>query len=144
MAEHRRVEPRQIGGTVMATDPERSQQVVDDAERRARAWRPAPEAGFGDVLGRAPPRGELADTPAEPRRDGQPKGNAEAEARDVAPSSSTAPANAPANAPAQARSVTRASPRAPDPRARLLHARLDEAAATRPGSSSTPTPPSRK
>ncbi len=138
MAEHRRVEPRQIAGTGMATDPERIQQVVDDAERRARAWRPAPEAGFGDVLGRAPPRGELADAPSAPRRDAAGDGDA------------TGPAPAPGRAAAPPRPVNRPSPRAPDPRARLLHARLDEAARAAPSANgaatSTPmtTPPARK
>jgi hypothetical protein len=71
MADHRRVEPRHIVGTGMATDPERIQQVPDRSDN-------------------APP-----------------------------------PTIAPAAATATPRPVTRVSPRAPDPRARLLHARLD-------------------
>jgi hypothetical protein len=107
MADHRRVEPRHIVGTGMATDPERIQQVADEAERRARAWRPPPEAAFDEVLGRAPARGELADAVPDRSDDAPP------------------PTIAPAAATATPRPVTRVSPRAPDPRARLLHARLD-------------------
>lgn len=149
MAEHRRVEPRQIAGTGMATDPERIQQVIDDAERRSRAWRPAPEAGFGDVLGRAPPRGELADAtsgpPLDPDGDRAGTGPGPSDALASVTPAAEAASGRPFSPP---RPVTRPSPRAPDPRARLLNARLDQRAQPAPMATSiptpTPTPPSRK
>lgn len=67
MAEHRRVEPRGIVGTGMATDPERIRDVEDEHERRARAWRSPPERGFGDVLAEAPARGALEDDATDDR-----------------------------------------------------------------------------
>jgi hypothetical protein len=59
MAEHRRVEPRGIIGTGMATDPERLRTIEEEHERHRRAWRNAPEIEgrptFGDVLSVTPP-----------------------------------------------------------------------------------------
>jgi len=126
MAEdHRRVEPRQIVGTGMATDPDRIVRVQQDAERTARAWRDAPEESFGDVLQRAP-----ASTTT---------------ALEGAPTTTTAPQPPPpAAAPATTKPSTRITPRAPDPRARQLHALLDAGAAkARVPDTSTDTPPTR-
>lgn len=52
--DHRRVEPRGIVGTGMLTDPERIAALEREAARRERAWRDAPERGFGAVLEEAP------------------------------------------------------------------------------------------
>jgi hypothetical protein len=142
MAEHRRVEPRQIAGTGMATDPERIQQVVDDAERHTRAWRPAPGVGFGDVLDRTPARSELADATSGPRRSGQPSTGTDTDTDTDADGREAAPSAPPAGPkpPARPRLPNRPSPRAPDPRARVLHARLDDAAEARPETSAKPPP----
>lgn len=70
MAQHRRVEAR-IGiiGTGMASDVERLRDVEADQERKERAWRAAPEKGFGEVLTEAPAKGELEnETPDDPRK----------------------------------------------------------------------------
>jgi hypothetical protein len=61
---HKRVEPRNIVGTGMATDAERVQSLEDEVARRERAWRNAPERGFGEVLSETPGKEqELADVP---------------------------------------------------------------------------------
>ncbi len=133
----------------MASDPERLQKVAADAERHQRTWREAPEASFGDVMGRVPARGELNTPEAPPRRR---RDADEGEAADAPPQEATgtpvekgateATPKAPTKAPAKV------SPRAPDPRARALHAALDRqagrapTAAPRPSSSAVnETPP---
>jgi hypothetical protein len=132
MSEHRRVEPRTIAGTGMATDPERIHAVAAEAERHARAWRPVRDAAFDDVLERAPPKGELADVSASSIA---PTAPAEPNAKQVAgappPEKDPRGAGPVVAREDQAASATerpltrRLSPRAPDPRERLLHARLD-------------------
>ncbi len=105
MAEdHRRVEPRQIVGTGMATDPSRIEDIEREAERKKRAWRNAPEQAFGDVLSRAP------------------------KATDVDVVEEDAPEDAEVAAAEEkaAKPQARLSPRAPDPRAKHLHALLDK------------------
>jgi hypothetical protein len=114
----------------MATDPERIHAVAAEAERHARAWRPARDAAFGDVLERAPAKGELADVSAPSPA---PSAPAAPDAKEVAPPLEKDPRGArpvvvseDQAAPAAERPLTRRmSPRAPDPRERLLHARLD-------------------
>ncbi len=54
--EHRRVEPRGVVGSGMLTDPERIEQLAQDAERKERSWREAPKRKFGEVLSEAPAR----------------------------------------------------------------------------------------
>jgi hypothetical protein len=61
MAEHRRVEPRGIAGSGMATDPDRIREIEEEYERRQRAWRDRPERRFDDVLEEAPPKAEEAE-----------------------------------------------------------------------------------
>jgi hypothetical protein len=73
--DHRRVEPRGIVGTGMATDPERIQDVQDEYDRHLRSWRDAPKKSFGQVLEEGP-------QPDESEREGE--GAAE-EAAKVAP-----------------------------------------------------------
>ena len=124
MAEdHRRVESRHIVGTGMATDPERLQEISDEAARRERAWRDAPERGFGEVLQTAPAKGALADDveadPRQQKKEGDPEAAAEEEA------------------PKKKATSSKPLPRLPDPRERLVRARL----AALQGSPA-PTPPS--
>src|SRR5687768_484961 len=61
MAQHRRVEPRGIIGTGMATDADKIRDIEHEQEKRVRTWHDAPERGFGDVLAEAPAKGELED-----------------------------------------------------------------------------------
>jgi hypothetical protein len=159
MAEHRRVEPRQIVGTGMASDPERFRSVDEEKERRARAWRDPPEKGFGAVLEEAPARGELEDEPAE----GQPGRRAPRGRRDPRdekpPSEAAALSTAalagsdgdaaqerdgPPTPEVKARTPARSLPRVPpDPRERLLREQLRASARASP-SRSTDTPPTGK
>lgn len=119
MAEHRRVEPRLgLAGTGMAADVESVEQLEGKYQRRARAWREAPEKSFGAVLDDADAQGELADEDhPDPRRrpSRPPEAPSEAQmaaAANEAPIKSDAPTQAPA----------RNGPRVPpDPRAALLH-----------------------
>lgn len=133
MAEdHRRIESRSIVGTGMATDPERLEQIENEAARRERAWRDQPPEAFGAILGRAPPRGDLADavTPdkrRQPVNDTRDDDDVDTSTADATPASTKAPPALP----------ERQSLRAPDPRERLLHARL---AATTKTPSLTSTP----
>jgi hypothetical protein len=115
--DHRRVEPRSIVGTGMATQPDRIAHIEDEAARRERAWREAPEERFGDVLGRAPARGDMLDADVPDRR-------RRAQATE-APTSST-PLAAASATPAQPEPPrpTRLTPRAPDPREQQLRAVL--------------------
>ena len=110
--QHRRVEPRYIVGTGMATDPERIDRIKHDVDRRERDTRQQPVEGFGDVLGRAPPRGELADEPS----------------AGPASVSSTASLSSTSGASPVRRAPARTTLRAPDPRARQLHAQLNKGA----------------
>jgi hypothetical protein len=138
--DHRRVEPRQIVGSGMATDPERIERITDDAARRERAWRPSPATSFGAVLQHTPARSDPAhdearhpsDRPdAEPgfANDGE-RSTSEPEVR-VTPKPTAKPA----------RRLLRATVRGPDPRERLLHAQLEARAATeRSASRSNATP----
>ncbi len=101
----------------MATDPERLQRVADEAERHTRTWRESPEESFGQVMGRAPAKGELDDTPPPKAPKGDADGggdNSDAENAGAVASSAKPP-----------KTPAKVSLRAPDPRARLLHAALD-------------------
>lgn len=158
MAEHRRVEPRGIVGTGMATDPERIREVEDEHERRARVWRAPPERGFGDVLAEAPPRGRLEDDAdgGDERRRRRPSGqaNAAAQADAGAPAQAgegpTSPAPAAGTPPAKQATppaavagqrgkpiTSKPLPRVlPDPREILLRKQLD---APKPQARTPPT-----
>lgn len=124
MAGHRRVEPRTaLAGTGMATDVDRVQDLEGDYERRARAWREAPERGFGEVLDQSPARGQLEEDEAQdPRRRPQRPPTAPSEV-DMA---KAAAASAAAEPPAR-ELPARAAPRVrPDPRAVALHRQLEK------------------
>ncbi|MDP2341566.1 MAG: hypothetical protein Q8O67_11440 [Deltaproteobacteria bacterium] len=138
MAEdHRRVETRQIVGTGMATDPARLQEISDEAARRERAWRDAPVRGFGEVIQSAPAKGALADdVEPDPRqaRAPQPEPTPEESATPALPAAKKATSSKPL-------------PRVPDPRERLMRARMAaiEGAAKlpapqTPGESASPPP----
>jgi hypothetical protein len=107
----------------MASDPERIDRVRHDAERRERDTRPQPAEGFGDVLGRAPARAELADE-APRQRSGDPT--------DQADPTTTAAPKEPTPDKSPRRGPERTTPRAPDPRAKLLHAQLAQRAPSPP------------
>ena len=96
----------------MVNDPDRLAQIAADAARTERAWREPPPEGFGSVLDRSPARGEMADA-VEPDR------------RRRKPDEPVVDAVAEAAPPAKPTTTTRQSPRAPDPRERLLRAQLD-------------------
>jgi hypothetical protein len=124
---HRRVESRQIVGTGMATDPERIEELKLEQERRARAWRDAPEVGFGDVLEQAPARGTLeGDEDAAPdrRRKKPVTASSESSVAEAAAAEPTEPPPVRQEVPAPAKPQLPRVP--PDPRARLLNARLDQ------------------
>jgi hypothetical protein len=130
--DHRRVEARtNLAGTGMAVDPRRIHDIEDEAARRERITRGAPQVAFGAVLQRAPARGATDDEPPPPPPEGEP-----ADERDTA---SATPASAPAAAPSTApagparRAPLRSAVRAPDPRARQLHAQLLQARPDRKG-----------
>jgi hypothetical protein len=127
--DHRRVEPRSIVGTGMATGPERLAQIEQDAARMQRAWREAPEERFGDVLGRSPARADMVDADVPDRRRAAAQA-AEAEAAATTP----APAATTTQQPPR---PTRLSPRAPDPREQQLRNAL-AARQTPPSTSGTP------
>jgi hypothetical protein len=154
MAEHRRVESRGIVGTGMTTDPDRIREVEEDAERKKRSWRNAPEKGFGDVLEKAPPKGELADEESEdPRKKKKPEppsaAPSEAALADAAlggsaPASSTpAPvALADATSGAPEKSAKAALPRVPkDPREAMLRKLLEANKNKPPNAFDVNTPP---
>lgn len=143
MAEdHRRVEPRSIVGTGMATDPERLDQIRDDAARRERASRPH-ELVFGAVLQTAPARGSLEDA-FEPDARKQPAADAATEGTDAADSTATAAPDASSSTtPAKKPLSSKPKPSLPDPRERLLRARMAalEGAAKKMEPLSSETPP---
>jgi len=125
--DHRRVETRQIVGSGMATDPERIEQVRHDAERRERDTREQPAEAFGDVLGRAPARADLADASGTRPRPGPPAAASAALPAGGASSGPTPDSPQPPRRPPE-----RTTPRAPDPRAKLLHAQLSQRSPSRP------------
>ena len=134
MAEHRRVESRGIVGTGMASDPDRIRELDDEKARKERAWRDAPEKGFGDVLKDAPARGELADDDGDPRNHKRPRdGAAEAAmaAAAIEPggaSASSTPAVGAPSTPAPSAPPATALPRVPrDPREAMLRKKLEAA-----------------
>jgi hypothetical protein len=139
MAEHRRVEPRNIVGTGMTADPERIRDIEDEHERRARAWREAPERGFGDVLEKAPAKGELIDEDAEDPRKRKRKDVTAAPGEPSAPAPVQLDAPAPASAaPAPSKPLPRVPP---DPRERALRAKLAQNLAQPKLATSGDTPP---
>lgn len=121
MAEHRRVEPRMgLAGTGMATDVDRLKDIEGEYARRARAWRDAPEKGFGEVLEDAPSKGELEEEEhADPRRRPKrpPEAPAEVEMAKAAAVAAPLPAQ-PSQPPAAKKAGSRLPP---DPRAAALH-----------------------
>jgi hypothetical protein len=136
--DHRRVEARtNLAGTGMAVDPRRIHDIEDEAARRERIARGAPQLAFGAVLQRAPARGTTDDEPPPPRPRGEEADEDDGDDQQAAPT--TAPTNAPAaptsTAPAGAarRAPLRSAVRAPDPRARQLHAQLLQARPDRKG-----------
>jgi hypothetical protein len=136
MAEdHRRVEPRNIVGTGMATDPERLEQISDEAQRRERASRAAPEQSFGAVLQTAPAKATLADAVVPDPRKAAPAADGEdADGRDGDDGEAQKKKK-----PASSKPL----PSLPDPRERLLRQRLAalEGVAQKMPSLSTETPP---
>ena len=151
MAEHRRVESRGvIVGTGMLSDVDRIRDVEADKERKERAWRNAPERGFGDVLSTAPAKAELEeeehDDPRKKRPPPELPANAPAPV-DMATSSLTDVAKE-ATKDAKQRAASKPGkgdpslPKfAPDPRERMLRAQLAKNLAAPKGSSSVDTPP---
>jgi hypothetical protein len=153
MAEHRRVEPRGIVGTGMAADPEKIREVEHEYDRRARAWRPTPEKGFGDVLAEAPARGALEDAgEGDPRRqkkrpDGAPpEPSMSAEAlRDAPAADATKDKPEKQDKPKDAARSSRPVPRLPpDPRERLLRGELERRMRAPAPPSTMDTPPTGK
>jgi hypothetical protein len=146
MAEdHRRVEARQIVGTGMATDAERITQVADEAARRERAWRNVPELSFGEVLVHTPARavggGDNEERDERDERGRRDPRDQRADARDASASDrapDTAEPRASTSTKAPPRPPLRPALRAPDPRARLLHAQL-AARTPAPTTKQTPT-----
>lgn len=144
MAEHRRVEPRGvIVGTGMLTDVDRIRDVEADKERKERAWRNAPEVGFGEVLTTAPAKGELEDEPQDDPRKKKPPPQlpaaapapvdmASAALTDVKPSSSSS----------SSVKGRKDLPRVPrDPRERMLREQLAKNQASPKGATTNDTPP---
>ncbi len=137
MAEHRRVEPRGIVGTGMSTDPEKIQELEEEAARHKRAWHKAPEKGFGDVLKDAPARAVLADEDEAPARPGKrPTGAPDAAA--MATGAMEAPDAAAPAAEAPGKAVPRVPP---DPREALLRKKLARAPTAPKPVFATDTPP---
>jgi hypothetical protein len=142
----------------MATDPERVQQLEEEAARRERIWRKPAEQGFGDVLKSTPARASAEDAPAPEAEsdggagvDGRPpqdaQGPATAQASPAKPQDAADSARQPTAAPALDRS-TKTAGLPPDPRARALHKLLDNGGAertsrpsARPLAASGETPP---
>jgi hypothetical protein len=142
MAQHRRVEPRGvIVGTGMLSDVDRIRDVEAEKERKERAWRNAPEKGFGDVLAEAPPKGELEDEPHDDPRKKKPPADA-APAPPAASAAAPAPVEMP-SAGAKANVKGRKDlPKVPrDPRERLLREQLAKAQARPQGTTTNDTPP---
>lgn len=65
--EHRRVEPRSIVGTGMASDPERIQSLIDENKHRSRHLLP-PERDFSEVIATTPAQPQDLDRPPAPAR----------------------------------------------------------------------------
>lgn len=127
--DHRRVEPRSIVGTGMATDPERVEQVADEAARRERATRAPPANSFSAVLVTAPARGDLEDAAPvrDPRRKPDDAGDnadnaANADDANNADTAGAAAAPVTTTAATEKAKATSSKPRPslPDPRERLL------------------------
>lgn len=146
MAQHRRVEPRGIVGTGMASDVDRIRDVEAEKERKERAWRNAPERGFGDVLTTAPAKGELEeeehDDPRKKRPPPEPVANAPAPV-DLATAALAQEGKAPPAPTAKGVKGNKLLPRTvPDPRERMLRAQLEKNQASPHGQASTgDTPP---
>jgi hypothetical protein len=148
MAQHRRVEPRGIIGTGMAADAERIRDVEHDQERKQRAWRNAPEKGFGDVLATAPAKAELEDEPHDDPRKKKPAPTApEGAPAPVEMASSALGAAAPPAGPAApaapaADAGAKSLPKVPrDPRERMLREQLAKNQAAPRGKTTNDTPP---
>lgn len=138
MAEdHRRVEPRSIVGTGMVNDPERLEKIGEEAARRERASRGAPEQTFGAVLEHAPAKGALIDdVEPDPKKKKQPTTPEEQQQQQ---------AEQKPEQKAEAKKPTSSTPRPslPDPREKLLRQKLqalENVAAKKPLLSSE-TPP---
>lgn len=137
MAQHRRVEPRGIIGTGMAADVDRIRDVEAEAERKRRAWRNAPEKGFGDVLADAPAKAELEEEERDDPRKKKPAPELPAAAPAPVDMASAALADTPAG-----KGAKEALPKVPrDPRERLLREQLAKNLAAPKGSTSSDTPP---
>ena len=137
---HRRVEPRQIVGTGMATDPRRVEDLQEEQARRERAWRDAPEKAFGAVLEETPAKAQARedDVDEDPRRrrrreEEERAKQAALDAARVAAATDVAAAPAAEAPPAPTKRVP------PDPREALLRKAL---AARAPTKASSPHPPS--
>lgn len=148
MAKHRRVEPRGvIVGTGMLSDVDRIRDIEAEQERKQRAWRNAPEKGFGDVLATAPAKAELEEEPYDDPRRKKPPPELPANAPAPVDMASAALASPPHRGddkrgdakPAKGRKDLPKVPR--DPRERLLRAQLDKNQATPKGATSNDTPP---
>lgn len=140
MADHRRVEARGIIGTGMANDVDRLRDIEADQERKQRAWRSAPEKGFGEVLTDAPAKGELEDDSADDPR----KKRAAPPASASSPSPSPSPLSpnpivaAGAPAPLGKPELPKV---APDPRERMLREQLAKSLAKPKPRAVIDTPP---
>jgi len=114
----------------MANDPERLEQIAQEAGRRERAWRSPPAERFGAVLARAPSQGALADDEEPPPR---PPGDVSGDDVPEAGAADRAGRGEPARPPVVGqRPPLRATVRGPDPRAWELHAQLDARPDARP------------
>jgi hypothetical protein len=132
MAEdHRRVEARiSLTGTGMATDARRITNIEEEEARRERLLRGAPQVGFGSVLERAPARGETDDEP--PRRPPERPPEPDPTTSEDVPPAALAAKDVPPPTPPAPRAPLRNAVRAPDPRARQLHALLNATPPRRP------------
>lgn len=141
MAQHRRVEPRGvIVGTGMLSDVDRIRDVEAEQERKERAWRNAPERGFGDVLATAPAKAELEEEPHEDPRKKKPPPELPANA--PAPVDMANAALTDAKAPPTNVKGRKDVPKVPrDPRERLLREQLAKNQASPKGTQSNDTPP---
>lgn len=125
----------------MATDPERVREIEDEHARRARAWRGAPERGFGDVLADAPAVGELEGEADQGRGTSAPE--AVATTTDANQKESTAPMSGLKRGP-QPR-LSNADRRVPrDPREAILRRQLEKAQSAPRPAPRHDTPPTGK